>query len=197
MEPPARPYRRTTMTRSRRRLLSAAAPAALLAVLLAGCGTEGDGDADARGEDASPTASTSPGEPSSSADPTDAGSTSTGGVDFEEVAILHGTAEGGTTATSPVLLDSQAAVDAFASGFSGRNLAEKIRSTYDSTDIPEGTALVAATISVGCDVPPGVTVVSGQEGLQVIGKKVVSPLRECFAPVTSVALVLVDAGAVG
>lgn len=197
MEPPPRPYRRTTMTRSHCRLLSAAAPAALLAVLLTGCGTEGDGGGDARGGDASPTASTSAAEPSGSADPTDGGSTSTGGVDFEEVAILHGTAEGGAAETSPVLLDSQAAVDDFASGFTGRQLAEEIRSTYDSTDVPEGKELVAATISVGCDVPPGVTVTEGPEGLRVIGRKVASPMRECFAPVTSVALVLVDAGAVG
>ncbi|KRF17081.1 hypothetical protein ASG90_07045 [Nocardioides sp. Soil797] len=181
------------MMRTHRRLLSAAAPAVLLAVLITGCGTEGDGDSDVRGEDASQT----PTPTADSTDSTDEGSTTPGSGDFEEVAILHGSAEGGETTKTPVVLDSQEAVDGFVAAFNGRSLAQEVQSTYDATDVPEGKALLASVISIGCDVPPGVNVIPGADGPQIVAQKVASPMQECLAAVTSVALVLVDAETVG
>ncbi len=48
---------------------------------------------------------------------------------------------------------------------------------------------MAQVVSVGCDVPPGATV---QDGV-IVPEKVASPLKECFAPVTTVALASVPA----
>jgi hypothetical protein len=47
-------------------------------------------------------------------------------------------------------------------------------------------------VSIGCDVPPGVTVQTQDDGLAIVAMKVKSPLQECLAPVTTVALVTID-----
>ena len=46
-----------------------------------------------------------------------------------------------------------------------------------------------------CDVPPGVTVQKLERGVAILPLKVKSPLKECLAPVTTVALVAVDESA--
>ena len=55
--------------------------------------------------------------------------------------------------------------------------------------------LLGSVVSVGCDVPPGVDVHRTGGGLAITAQKVAAPTKECFAPVTTVALVLVDAAA--
>ncbi|MCW2795512.1 hypothetical protein [Nocardioides sp.] len=110
-----------------------------------------------------------------------------------EVAILSETAAGGTVSTSPVPLPDDAAVAAFAGQFEKSSLGDQIAHKVKATDVPDGQAMVGAVIAIGCDVPPGVTVSDEGTGLAIVPDKVASPMPECFAPVTSVALVLVDA----
>jgi hypothetical protein len=59
--------------------------------------------------------------------------------------------------------------------------------------VPSGQTLLGAVVAIGCDVPPGVTVQHADGGLAITALKVEKPREECFAPVTTVALVAVDA----
>ncbi|KQZ67169.1 hypothetical protein [Nocardioides sp. Root151] len=175
---------------ARRTSLLLAVPTTLLALTLGACGSESDGDDDTRAEDTTQTTpSTGPGSTSPSP------STGGGGVDFDEVAILHATAAGGETSAAPVVLDSDAAVADFVAPFTRGDLGQQVQTTYDATKVPDGRTMVGSVISIGCDVPPGVTV-SAADSLTITPKKVASPLPECLAPVTTVALVLVDSDAV-
>ena len=47
--------------------------------------------------------------------------------------------------------------------------------------VPEGYTVMGAVVSIGCDVPPGVTVSQGPDGWVFTPQKVASPLQECFA----------------
>ena len=49
--------------------------------------------------------------------------------------------------------------------------------------------LAAATVAIGCDVPDGVSITEGDNGPEVHPDKVANPKPECFAPMTSVAIV--------
>jgi hypothetical protein len=62
-------------------------------------------------------------------------------------------------------------------------------------DLPRDQKLAAAVVSIGCDVPPGVTVQKLEDGVAIVPREVPSPLPECLAPVTTVALVGVDESA--
>lgn len=144
----------------------------LLLALVAGCGDE-------RG-------STSP-----PAEPP-AGTRSTpAGASWVEIAIVTGAAAGGEVSTDPVRVDTQAALDAFVAQFERSDLADKVVGAVSGADVPEGWVPVVAVVSIGCDVPPGV-VVDTSSGLSVTGQKVVEPLRECFAAMTSVAVLAAD-----
>ena len=54
----------------------------------------------------------------------------------------------------------------------------------DDNEPAAGNELVAAVVSIGCDVPTAVTYDAGK----VRATKVPNPTPECFAPVTSVAI---------
>ena len=64
-----------------------------------------------------------------------------------------------------------------------------------ATDVPDGQQLAAAVVAIGCDVPT--RVVGHGTGDDVALHAVLpSPTKECFAPITTVALVLLpDVGA--
>jgi len=145
------------------RLLPALAATALL---LAGCGDEG-------GSTAPPPASTAP------------------GPGWSEIAIVTGTAAGGTVSTEVVPVDTQAALDAFVGQFERSDLADRVVDAVSGASIPEGWVPAAAVIAVGCDIPPGV-VVDDRDGFTVHADQVDQPTQECFAPMTSVAVIAVD-----
>jgi len=158
----------------------------LLALLLlaAGCG---DDTGDGTGDDTSAenTASTGNG-------PEPVGG---GAVDFTEVALLSATNAGGEVSTEPTALDSKAAVSEFAASLEGRTLPAEIRAAAAEADVTDARALVGSVVAIGCDVPPGVGVHRTAAGLEVTALKVKEPHKECFAPVTTVVLLLVDADA--
>jgi surface antigen len=149
---------------------------ALVTVLLAvatGCGQEAASD---RGSDPA-----SPSTQSSSSD-----------VAWTQVAIVSGTAAGGSTGATLVRLDTPAALDAFVAQFERPRLGDDVRRAVEAADVPDGQVVAGAVVSIGCDVPPGVTL-STKEALRVVPDQAATPLRECLAPVTSVAVLTVDA----
>jgi hypothetical protein len=64
------------------------------------------------------------------------------------------------------------------------------------TGLPEDQLLYGAVVSIGCDAPVDVRVLAGESGLRITADKPASPTKECFAPMTTVALVLVSAAVV-
>ena len=173
----------------RRLLGSALPPLLLLAVLASGCGDEEPGSAS---DDSTPTASDSP---TASDPPTE---DPTGGeVEFQLVELLTETAAGGAMSEVAVLLGDDSAVQEFNAQFERAELPTRVQDTVAKTDVPEGMLLYGAVVAIGCDAPTDVSVVAGESGLVITGGKVPSPHLECFAPTTTVALVLVPASAVG
>jgi hypothetical protein len=111
----------------------------------------------------------------------------------ETVAMLSATAAGGQTSTMPTMLGDEGAVDTYVSQFQRGGLAAQITRAFQQADRSAGGTLAAAVVAVGCDVPPGVEISSTASGYRVTAHPVASPLRECFAAVTTVALVRLPA----
>jgi hypothetical protein len=162
-----------------------------LVLLVAGCA---DSSSDAADDPADPTSSVSQtGTPTGS--PTDSPSSSPTerALDFQEIAIISQTAAGGEVDNAAVRLDDQAAREPFLMQFDRLSFGTKIDEQIAAATVPEGYLLLGAVVSIGCDVPPGVNVTEGPDGWFIYPQKVASPLQECFAPVTTVALVAVPA----
>ncbi len=161
----------------------------LLTLLVVGCG---GGDAGRADDPAADPTRTSPSGPASGspASPSSGAGTDDGPAEgWRLVEIVHATAAGGEVVTTPVpVSDSQALAD-FTSQFERPDLRREMQRVIRGAATPAGYQLVAAVIAIGCDVPPGVTYVDGQ----VYPQKVAKPLGECFAAVTSVAILEVPA----
>ncbi len=91
--------------------------------------------------------------------------------------------------TRPAPISNSQAFADFTSQFERPDLRREMQRVIRGAATPAGYQLVAAVISIGCDVPPGVTYVDGQ----VYPQKVRQPIGECFAPVTSVAVLEIPA----
>lgn len=102
--------------------------------------------------------------------------------------LVHATAGRGEPATAATELPGEAAVAAYAEQFADV-LAARVRRAADEVVVGDGEVLAAQVVAIGCDVPPGATYHDGR----FVPAKVVSPLPECFAPVTTVALAAVAA----
>ncbi len=153
--------------------------AVLLVLLLTACG----GETDSSGLDSETT--------EEATDEVDGGEV----LDAEVVAILSGTAAGGSADPQRVVrLDEPGGVDELTAGLS-RQLPADIRQVVDETEVPEGRALVGAVVTIGCDVPSGLLVGSDPIHFKPTWTGV-TRLQECFAPVTSVGIVLVDSSLV-
>jgi hypothetical protein len=81
----------------------------------------------------------------------------------------------------------------FAAQFQRGSLEAKIADAVAGATVPEGYAVMGAVVAIGCDVPPGVTATRDADGWVLTPHKVQKPMKECFAPVTSVAVVAVPA----
>jgi len=171
-----------------RRLLGSVLPALLFVAVLGACGD--DTASDDAGSDPSVKVS-SPGGTGG----TDAGGTedSTGSVDFDLVDTITVTAAGGTLSEVAVPLSDDASVQEFTSQFESDDMVQQIQDAAANTDVPDGQALYAAVVSIGCDSPTDVAVTDSGAGLVITAGKVPSPQVECFAPMTTVALVLAPA----
>lgn len=128
--------------------------------------------------------------PSATDEPTS--STGDGPVDFTEVALLSETASGGTVAEQATPIADGRAAKLFAEQLGSASFRKQFIDEVEGADVPAGQVLAAAVVSIGCDVPPGVSVTRTDGVLSIIALKVTSPHPECYAAVTTVALVLVD-----
>jgi hypothetical protein len=136
--------------------------ALLLLPLLAGCG-------DDDGSDAQPDLSAEATQP-------------------ELVQLLALTSAGGKVAPTTYPVDDRDEMKTYIKTFEDRDdVAEAIRQAVKATNV--GGPLVAATVAVGCDVPGGVDITEGDDGPEVRPTKIEDPKPECFAPITSIALV--------
>jgi hypothetical protein len=110
----------------------------------------------------------------------------------EVVEIVSETAAGGESGGPAVRVDRPAGMARLTRDFRTPRLEAKIRSVVQRTRVAEGQALYAAVIAVGCDVPPSASVEVTDGKVVITAGKVAKPMQECFAPVTSVAIALVD-----
>jgi hypothetical protein len=117
-------------------------------------------------------------------------------VDAELVEMITETAAGGATSPVAVPLGDDEAVAAFNQQFETDAMPARVQDAVAATEVPEDMLLYGAVVSIGCDTPTDVTVTDSGSGLVVTAEAVPSPMQECFAPMTTVALVLVPASAV-
>ena len=170
----------------------------VLTVTLTGCGDDGSPTATDPAPSSTPSASappstSSPSSPSSTdpgEPPTKSGPLTPGGVPFELVEIVSGTAGRGVASEQAVPIASESDLAAFVAGFSD-GLADDVREAYAANPVADGRRLYAAVVGLGCDVPPGVDVAAAGDGYTITGLKVADPRPECVAAVTSVALVAI------
>jgi hypothetical protein len=155
----------------RRALGSVALLGALLpALVLGGCGEEKAGEADD--------------EPR-------------GPVDFELVEMVTETAVGGMVSPVAVPLADVSAVQQFSEQFENDRMETRLVQLVDGLEVPDDKATYAAVVAIGCEVPPSVTVTSTDTGILIEGTKPTTKPVQCLAPMTSVAVVLVDESVVG
>lgn len=105
------------------------------------------------------------------------------------VQLVSQTSGGGRSEARATPLTDEAAVDRYLAGLDGA-LAAKLRAAITRSGGP-GRELYAQVVAVGCDVPRGASASVGRT-VVVRAEPIASPRPECFAPVTTVALVRVD-----
>ena len=162
-------YRPTVM---RTRFGALALSSALVAVtVLGGCGEEepaAEADAEPRGE-----------------------------IDFTLVEMVTESAVGGMVSPGGVALTDETAVAQFSGQFDEDRMQVRLAQEFEDLEVPDDQAAYAAVVAIGCDVPPGVTVTSTDTGILIEGTKPTTKPVQCIAPMTSVAIVLVDESVVG
>jgi hypothetical protein len=173
------------------RLLGSFLPALLLLAVLGACGNDDSGGA---AQDPAPTSATNG---STSGDSGTGDGSSDGSVEFELVDTITVTAAGGQLSETAVPLSDEADVQAFVEQFASGDMGAQVQDAVAQTDVPDGQVMYAAVVAIGCDSPDQVAVSTSETGLVITALKVPSPLPECLAPMTTVALVLVPASEVG
>jgi hypothetical protein len=102
--------------------------------------------------------------------------------------LISLTGAGGTVSRSATLLDSRAHIRAFTAQFRLHALAARVDAAVRQA-AASGHLVFGAVVAVGCDPPPGAAVSLDANGdVQIIAKEVASPLEECIAAVTTVAV---------
>lgn len=169
------------------------APALVLTVglTLTACGSD-DGDTAA---DPAGTTSRSATPTGSPPDTTGPDQTQPGGSDeagYELIGLYSATAAGGTATDQLTPIGTDAELEAYVAQFRGPTLGDELRAAVQDAGAAEGDGeLMAAVVGLGCDIPPGVEVAPSGDTFTVQPQKVVDPLPECLAAVTTVVVISV------
>jgi hypothetical protein len=154
------------MRRTRARLL---APVLASGLLLTGCGSE-----------SSSTTTNGPDSPGPGPVP-----------GARVLPLISMTGGGGRVSPRATLLDTASQLRAFTSQFRPSAMTNRVDQAVAKAH-DTGYLVFGAVIAVGCDVPPGATVAQDTDGqVEITPKEVASPLPECLAPVTTVAIAAV------
>ncbi|WP_228941108.1 hypothetical protein [Nocardioides sp. Leaf374] len=113
------------------------------------------------------------------------------GAEPEVVALLSATAAGGRPGAGPTHLRGPGDVAALVADLRGPLVGE-VRRAVEGADVPQGSELVGGVVAVGCEPAEDVAVEGAGEGLRLTAAPAPATGRECLAPVTTVALVLVE-----
>jgi hypothetical protein len=102
--------------------------------------------------------------------------------------LISLTGGGGTVSTSATLLDSTAHIRAFTQQFRLPAMAARVKVAVRQA-ATSGHLVYGAVVAVGCDRPPGAVVSLDAKGeVDITAEEVASPLQECLAAVTTVAV---------
>ena len=102
--------------------------------------------------------------------------------------LISMTGGGGRVSTVASELDTPAQVRAFTAQFRVPAVTHRITSTVEKAQ-SSGHPVFGAVVAVGCDRPPGVDVIlDGSGRVEIVPREVASPLPECLAAVTTVAI---------
>jgi hypothetical protein len=105
--------------------------------------------------------------------------------------LISMTGGGGQVSVHALPLDSDADVQRFTSQFRVPALAGRIHEAADRA-AKSGYPVYGAVVAIGCDRPPGADVSLDADGqVLIVPREVASPLPECLAPVTTVAIATV------
>ena len=146
-------------------------------VVPAGCG--GD-DPDGRAEDPATQGQTE-GEQTDAAEP-------------QVVDIVSGVAAGGQVAETATTIESDAVLTRYLRQFRSPVLVDELTAVVDGLDLAADRVLGLAVIEISCNEPPSAEVSERDGEYAVTAGKVVNPHPECYAPVTSVAVLDLPAG---
>jgi hypothetical protein len=105
--------------------------------------------------------------------------------------LISVTGGGGTVSTTATLLDSKAHLRAFTQQFRPPSIRLRVEAAVRQA-ATSGHLVYGAVVTIGCDRPPGAVVSLDADGqVQITPEEVASPLPECLAPVTTVAIATV------
>ena len=161
-----------------RRTLGTLTAAVILACGVSGCGSS-----------SSSTVATDPSSNPAS-DPAGNPSFSPGPIPGARVLpLISLTAAGGASSPVATLLSSTSDVDRFVTQFRMPAMQNRVRTVVRRALKEPDHLVVGQVVAVGCDRPPGVDVMAGSDGhVQLVPHEVASPLQECLAAVTTVAI---------
>ncbi len=105
--------------------------------------------------------------------------------------LISMTGGGGRASTRATLLDTGAHLRAFTGQFGPPAMKHQVIQAVARAR-QSGYLVFGAVVAIGCDRPPGAVVsLDGDGQVQIVPKEVASPLPECLAPVTTVAIATV------
>jgi hypothetical protein len=107
------------------------------------------------------------------------------------VLLATRTAVGGRADHRVVALDGSATVEAFVDQFAVPGFRAFVRRAAARADVPSDRELFGSVVSIGCESPTEVLVTREQGQIVIRVPKSTSPPVECFAPMTTVALITV------
>jgi hypothetical protein len=128
-------------------------------------------------------------------DPAGLPSRSPGTVEGAKVLpLISMTGAGGQVQATATQLSSKPDLKAFARQFRVPAMWHRIENEVGDRLGKPGQQLVGQIVAVGCDRPPGADVmVNGDGDVILVPREVASPLEECLAPVTTVAVAVLPA----